>query len=123
MLPLAAFAKSAKMKDGLKSWCKDCSNYWTALKGRDERIRLKVAIFAKHNNKCAHCGFLDQRALQIDHIFGDGQTDNADHRGLGFLRKVLADVAGRYQLLCANCNWIKRHEKGELPRRKYDDRT
>lgn len=27
--------------------------------------------------------------------------------------RAIMDTTGKYQLLCANCNWIKRHEKGE----------
>jgi len=38
---------------------------------------------------CVRCGFSDIRALQIDHI------------------------KNKYQLLCANCNWIKRYEDKE----------
>jgi hypothetical protein len=29
------------------------------------------------------------------------------------LKKVLADTTGSYQLLCANCNWIKKSENNE----------
>jgi hypothetical protein len=32
-----------------------------------------------------------------------------------YLKGVLADADGRYQLLCANCNWIKRAEENEVP--------
>jgi hypothetical protein len=30
------------------------------------------------------------------------------------LRKVLSDTDGLYQILCANCNWIKRFERLEI---------
>jgi hypothetical protein len=33
-------------------------------------------------------------------------------------RAVLSDTSGKYQLLCANCNWIKRFENGEHGRSK-----
>lgn len=33
------------------------------------------------------------------------------------LLEVVADKTGKYQLLCANCNWIKRSENGEYPNR------
>ena len=34
--------------------------------------------------------------------------------------KVLANTTGKYQLLCANCNQIKRVENGELGGRKRE---
>mgnify|MGYP001577497613 FL=1 len=74
------------------------------------RTKGREAVYAKFGNKCAHCGFADKRALQIDHVHGGGAIEG---RKIGshqdkFYRKVLADTEGRYQLLCANCNWIKR---------------
>jgi RNase P subunit RPR2 len=31
--------------------------------------------------------------------------------------KLVAQTPSRYQVLCANCNWIKRFEMGEQPPR------
>jgi len=62
---------------------------------------------------CIKCGFSDERALQIDHVNGGG---NAERKVLvnrqAFYHKILDDSTG-YQLLCANCNWIKRCENNE----------
>lgn len=64
-------------------------------------------------NKCSNCGFSDHRALQIDHKNGGG---TAERKKLGqsgvYLRIVNGDTEG-YQILCANCNWIKRYENNE----------
>lgn len=70
--------------------------------------------------KCVQCGFADERALQIDHINGGGQTDRKK-RGFNsgynytFYRQILSEPTFKenYQLLCANCNWIKRSENKE----------
>ncbi len=81
------------------------------------RARLKAKVFAMLGNRCAWegCGWTDPRALQIDHKFGDGIKDRADGLvGTSFLKKVLKDNGNRYQLLCANHNWIKRVEQGEI---------
>lgn len=64
------------------------------------------------------CGFDDRRALQLDHIWGGGTKDRRRLRPNGVYREALrmiesGTVAQKYQLLCANCNWIKRFEKGE----------
>lgn len=61
--------------------------------------------------KCARCSFTDKRALQIDHVYGGGIKEFRVSSNI--LRNVIEDVTGKYQLLCANCNWIKRCENNE----------
>lgn len=80
----------------------------------------KAEIFAHYGNKCNNCGFSDIRALQLDHIKGRGSIERKRLNGTPYLNKVLKSLhAGRYQLLCANCNWIKRSEtKREQPKGK-----
>lgn len=71
--------------------------------------------------KCVHCGYeKDWRALQVDHIFAGGRHDKITLGGNTALwafrnwLEVNPDEGKRlYQILCANCNWIKRHENGE----------
>lgn len=67
--------------------------------------------------KCLRCGFDDPRALQVDHIDGGGRQDMLKHGGGGphYSRVLKSLDAGedKFQLLCANCNWIKRWENGE----------
>lgn len=91
----------------------------TNLVQRQYRKRLKDAVFEALGGCCIQCGFDDERALQIDHINGGGSKERKDP---GFSRtnhnrRVLQSfLAGenKYQLLCANCNWIKRYENNEL---------
>jgi hypothetical protein len=84
-------------------------------KRRHEKFR-KDAL-DKLGGKCVICGFSDYRALQIDHIDGNGQTDrkNLSHLGFGTLKyfSYIVEHPDKYQVLCANCNWIKRYEKNE----------
>lgn len=72
--------------------------------------------------RCARCAFSDYRALQIDHINGDGAIDRRSSwkvtSGLIWkLRKWIVEnpelARAKYQVLCANCNWIKRTEDKE----------
>jgi hypothetical protein len=70
--------------------------------------------------RCCKCGFTDWRALQIDHIHGNGKGDSMTKGGntnlwslRGWLKNHPEESRGIYQVLCANCNWIKRHESGE----------
>lgn len=81
-------------------------------------ILLKQKAFELLGNKCCKCGFTDYRALQIDHINGGGNKEIYHIKTHGVYRKVIADPE-KYQLLCANCNWIKRYEDKELTYHKF----
>ena len=70
-------------------------------------------------NKCVHCGFSDPRALQIDHVHGEANK-NGRLQGSAYYREILESIEQgeeKYQLLCANCNWIKRVENKECYKR------
>ena len=78
------------------------------------KARIRKQIIDKHGGKCARCGFGDDRALQIDHVNGGGGKDRSSFASQwSYLRHVLADESGKFQILCANCNAIKRIEKKE----------
>lgn len=66
--------------------------------------------------KCKHCGFSDHRALQIDHVYGGGckEKKTITKRYNAFVIKVVQSGSDKYQLLCANCNWIKRYKNNEV---------
>jgi RNase P subunit RPR2 len=78
----------------------------------DARTRLRNLL----GDDCVMCGFSGFRALQIDHIKGDGWNDYiTGQRALFYLKHP--DLAReRLQLTCANCNWIKRYELKESRR-------
>lgn len=111
-----AFSKASgsryPKRNGYRHRCKSCEyEYQTKI-----TRTLKEQIFDKFGHKCIQCGFEDKRALQIDHIDGGGNQEHLEipntHR---FYRKVLDDTDNKYQILCANCNWIKRAERNENP--------
>ena len=87
-------------------------------KQRDYRIEVLIKLGAK----CVHCGYDDIRALHIDHTNGDGKKERNIRRTINMkIIRGLIDIK-RYQLLCANCNWIKRLENNEGTNRKdYND--
>ena len=92
------------------------SNYNKEYKGK-----IKNATIEALGAKCVKCGFSDKRALQIDHIKGGGNKERKEKRFLGhgknYFRYVLESFLkgeNKYQLLCANCNWIKRFENNEI---------
>ena len=97
-------------------------------KCRNYQAGIKDIAYKKLGNKCSNpaCQWLnadgsrgctDRRCLQVDHVFGGG---GKEHKKLKcpreIYRKVLKDEEGNYQLLCANCNWIKRFINGENTR-------
>jgi len=81
---------------------------------------VKRAAFEAFGNKCMHCGFANPVALQIDHVHGDGYKEKHLRTRLRQfqLYKFIADdpdlASLQYQLLCANCNWIKRVRNREF---------
>ena len=81
----------------------------------DYRVRLRLATIEKLGGKCIKCGFSDARALQVDHINGGGNQERVSGK-LNSVNALYRDVCsseGKYQLLCANCNVIKRVENKE----------
>lgn len=84
-------------------------------KQRTQELKLKV--FARLGGRCnwPGCPWTDHRALQIDHVRDDGSLErrlNGRDQSALYLRVLRCkDVAEKYQLLCANHNWVKRAEK------------
>ncbi len=81
-----------------------------------QRRQRKTVIVAL-GGKCVSCGFADERALQIDHIHGGGTKERQNRDFVGSFNihvlKSFLNGENKYQLLCANCNWIKRFENNE----------
>jgi hypothetical protein len=82
---------------------------------------LKDKVYSLLGGRCSNpaCQWLnpdgtrgceDRRCLNIDHKFGGGRADRVGT--LASFRKII-DNMEKYQLLCCNCNWIKRTEKEE----------
>jgi hypothetical protein len=80
----------------------------------------RVKAIVKLGGKCCKCGFSDIRALQLDHIYGGGHKERSTRKSDA--KKIATDVYGKekFQLLCANCNWIKRWENKEGCREDYN---
>lgn len=83
---------------------------------KKKRTEYRERVFQLLGGRCKRCGEDDPRVLQVDHLTGAPETIRGYGRagsGLYFQiatgKKPLTD----FQLLCANCNWIKRHELNE----------
>ena len=85
------------------------------------RYKLKIMVFGHYKKggilKCEHCGITDIRILSIDHINGGGASHLRSigrRAGQGFYRWLRDNsYPAGYQVLCLNCNIIKRIENKE----------
>ena len=76
---------------------------------------IRIVAIEKLGGKCTKCGYSDIRALQIDHVYGGGTRELYQLGRRKMYQKVIDEAeSGNYQVLCCNCNWIKRKENKEL---------
>jgi hypothetical protein len=109
-----AYAKTERGKETRNQWA------------RHNKRRLRLDAIQKLGGKCSNmnCRWLnddgtlgckDTEVLQIDHKEGGGHKERQEIKSPStYYRLIIADTTGKYQLLCANCNWKKRYESGEL---------
>jgi hypothetical protein len=91
------------------------------LKKRRHNRNSRQKVLAFLGGKCVGldgkpCSFncSDWRALQIDHINGGGNKERniTGHNSVIDYHKVMKNPE-KFQLLCANCNQIKKYENHE----------
>lgn len=111
--------KDAVKKAAYMKWYNKTKRAGYKWKGKDvwakaRRDELRDKVLAHFGNICNRCGFSDKRTLQIDHVHGGG-TQHIKKVSSHVIRynEALTDTTGKYQLLCANCNWIKKYENDE----------
>lgn len=83
-----------------------------------QRREMKAEVLTHYGRgklACVRCGFLDIRALCLDHINGGG-TREREEIGIGvhlYRHLKKENYPEGYQTLCYNCNTIKAYEDGE----------
>lgn len=83
-----------------------------------QQLKFEVlSHYSRGKPRCERCGFDDIKALSMDHIEGGGKKHFKEIGGAGpvfynWLR--LNDYPSKFQVLCMNCQWIKREEEKEL---------
>ena len=98
---------------------KEAANYNKSEAGKKTHkkyyTKLKMSVFDILGFKCIKCGFNDIRALQIDHINGGGAKElkSFTRNKYASILTNISNGSNQYQILCANCNWIKRSENNE----------
>lgn len=86
-----------------------------AILHRERSHAAREEIILILGTKCVECGFDDKRALNIDHINGGGKKEQAKMGG-NYYSSILKKIklgSKEYQLLCCNCNQIKKKENKE----------
>ena len=84
---------------------------------REYKARIRKLALENLGGKCVSCGISDFRVLQIDHINGGGRAELRINPHSSAQRAAKGNLEG-LQLLCANCNWIKRYDRNEGNSRK-----
>ena len=83
-----------------------------------KHAKLREAVFHILGHTCRICGQFDKRLLQFDHINGGGKKEQRLHRYVNnYLQYLIAnpeETKKRIQVLCANCNWLKRYSLPEI---------
>jgi len=88
--------------------------------------KRRKQIFDLLGNKCSNPFNIDHTSfekepdyiycLQIDHVNGGGSEERKKIGGGSLMKLIYEKVKSGskdYQLLCANCNWIKRYKNSE----------
>jgi hypothetical protein len=114
ILPVEYFSKCSKENSGLSGECKGCQRK----KNRDRDRKLKEEVLGHYSGFpiiCKRCKIDDIRVLTLDHINSDG----AEHRKEVDKTKMYRwakknKFPAMFQVLCMNCQFIKKHECNEF---------
>lgn len=95
------------------------------------RISIKIRALEHYSVhrpvRCSNCPIDDLRVLTLDHINGRSHELTPSKRGSGsvvgsswYRRMVLHEAwEPDLQVLCQNCQWIKRDERGETRKSRW----
>jgi len=82
------------------------------IRGKRARKNLRDSIYSILGHECVKCGFDDKRTLQFDHKNGQGLREVKKFKGnqemYRYYKHHPEKAKQNLQVLCANCNWIKR---------------
>ena len=104
---------------GIQYVCRECVSKLAS--NRREQIKRKVLThYSSFPPVCIRCGYTDIRALSIDHINGGGNQErkalfgSIHSGGRNFYAWLIENhYPDGYQVLCMNCQWLKRVENKE----------
>lgn len=82
-----------------------------------EKIRKEILSYYSNDKlECACCGEDEYEFLSIDHINNDGAEHRREINVKGGMDMYMwikkNEFPNIFQILCHNCNWLKRHPSG-----------
>ena len=119
---LTDFRIRKKSKDGLQSWCKECSNkgrmesyYKNPLVNylnRKRNVKIKKEFIKEYLKKhpCVDCGYNNILGLQFDHVRGEKKYDVMSLAHQGRSLEIIKEEIKKCEIRCANCHQIKNHK-------------
>ena len=146
ILPLSCFYREPRIRNGLKSWCKNCTRLESVKhyqKNRKKRIAQQGA-YQKANpkkrriteerwrqkliaeiqdllgNKCTCCGSTER--LELDHIEPQTKSYTRKKVGMASYRDARKNGTAGYQLLCRQCN-IWKNDGPFCPCKHWDEKS
>lgn len=119
--PLYRWIIKNNFPEGFQTLCSNCNQTKSAsgcphlinTNPKDKWNRgIKIKCLNAYGGcKCVHCGECKIEFLTLDHVFGGGKKDKRENKIsniYSYLRKLNYPNKDRYQVLCFNCNEIKR---------------
>src|SRR3990167_2010786 len=126
---ITEFSKRNRTSDGLSSYCRECekienkklvdkyktSNNETfrankAKASKKHSNKIKQTLFDVYGRKCACCGETTEEFLTLEHI--KGQNGKKYKSGYEAWKEAIKEYKpDLYEVLCMNCNFVKRRGK------------
>src|SRR3990167_9836164 len=108
----AYYFKNKSRKDAQRRAWDEANPELSRQHGRDWFKRLRDMAINARGEKCVRCGYSDRRALQFNHINGNGKSERGRKEYNAMLKSIASGGRDDIELVCANCNCIHRIENG-----------
>lgn len=118
------FYKHRQTSDGLLNKCRDCTVLDARVTNKRHRDTWRLTVLTHYGREgrleCCCCGESHEEFLQLDHINGGGVQDRKAVSGSSLWYRIATKErfpTGKYETLCANCNFAK-GIKGGCPHKR-----
>lgn len=104
------FPALKKMKHGIGTICRECTNKYAKTINKPERDALRIIVLTEYSKDkqlgCSCCGEKTVEFLTLDHIYGGGQEERKKYPATSLFRRLrkLGFPQGQHRTLCYNCN-------------------
>jgi hypothetical protein len=88
------------------SWCRSCSNTWSAERNRRRRIEV-LRHYSQGEPRCDCCGERELDFLAIDHIEGGGSKHHKAIKSSIHTWLISQHFPSGFRVLCHNCNMAR----------------